>query len=187
MKKLIIITFLALTGILFHGCMKDSDEMQYLKGWQLLGNDRDSSEIGLDSGKYDSKPVFYLKCNSTREDAVGTAGNNLNPGKYIGKRVRLSGYIKTGSTINLAQMFMRVDGGTGAGFSGNTIAYDGMEDRAILSGTDWQKYEIVLDVSEKATSITYGVHVYGKGEIWFSGLTFDIVGNDVPATDIMKK
>jgi hypothetical protein len=187
MKKVIILIILAAAGTFYQGCTKETTEEQNLNGWHLMGDFRDSCMIGTDTAKYNNQTVYFIKSNSSDKDAIGTAANNLDPERYLGKRVRLSGFIKTENSDKFTQMFMRVNGGTGDGFSGKTLSYDDMQKRPINGTTGWQKYEIVLDVPGEAKSILYGVHVFGKGEAWFSGITFDVVGNDVPTTDLFKK
>ncbi len=48
--------------------------------------------------------------------------------------------------------------------------------RAITGTRDWQNYAVVLDVDPKATGIGMGVLLSGAGEVWMSGMKFEVVG-----------
>ena len=71
---------------------------------------------------------------------------------------------------------MRVDQGK------DMVAIDNMQDRPIKGTTGWQRYEVVLDVPQDSTGISFGILLDGAGEIWLSNTKFDVVGTDVPVT-----
>jgi hypothetical protein len=109
---------------------------------------------------------------------------NSLPDKYLGKRVRMTGVLKSKDVSDWAGFWFRVDR---AG-SKNTLAFDNMhdgnEDRSIKGTTEWKKYEIVLDVPNQATNLAYGALLSGTGQIWFTNINFEIVDNTVKTTDI---
>jgi hypothetical protein len=45
-------------------------------------------------------------------------------------------------------------------------------------------YEIVLDVSEESTDISFGLLLAGRGQLWFSETQLEAVGDDV-STHVM--
>ncbi len=98
--------------------------------------------------------------------------------RYRGERVRFSGYIKTNRVNGWAGLWMRVDTATKVGW-----AFDDMEDVAVSGTTDWMPYQVVLDVPEDAAAIYIGAHLYGRGQVWVDDCRFDVVGEEVPATD----
>lgn len=63
------------------------------------------------------------------------------------------------------------------------VAFDNMHDRPITGTTDWKKYDVVLDVPEVATGISFGVLLTGSGTVRLSGSKFEIVGPTVLTTD----
>jgi hypothetical protein len=95
---------------------------------------------------------------------------------YLGKRVRLSGYVKTDRAIGSASLWMRVDGRT------QMASIDNMRDRSIHGTTDWQRYDVVLDVPRDGIGIAFGALLQGTGEMWFDDLRLEVVGTDVPTT-----
>jgi hypothetical protein len=98
---------------------------------------------------------------------------------YQGKRVRFSAYVKANHVNTWAGLWMSM-----VGPAGKLLGYDNMQDRSIRGTSDWQKYEVVLDVPENSVYISYGVLVVGQGEVWFDDVQFETVGDDVPVTDL---
>jgi erythromycin esterase len=62
-----------------------------------------------------------------------------------------------------------------------------MTGREVKGTQDWKKYEIVLDVSPEAVGIYFGMMVVGKGQMWADDLLIEVVGKDVPVTDLNVK
>jgi len=107
--------------------------------------------------------------------------------QYIGKRLRLSGYLKSDSVTSWGGLWMRIDDAhqTRNGYPasvGFDNMHDGIKDRSIKGTTGWQNYSVVLDVPEGATGISIGFLLDGPGTIWLSNSKVEVVGNDVPVT-----
>lgn len=94
----------------------------------------------------------------------------------------MSGYLKTKEVKDWAGLWFRID----EEGSDNPLGFDnlknGKKDRSVTGTTDWTKYDIVLDVPDKASNLTYGALLSGSGQIWFDELTFEMVDNTVPTT-----
>ncbi len=104
----------------------------------------------------------------------GVLQQSIKADAYRGRRVRLTGHIKT--LAEEAHMWMRVDGDSGVNCS------DYMELRPIRGNTDWHEYHLVLDVPGDAHGLTFGVMLNGAGELWIDDVALDVVGDDVPTT-----
>ncbi len=91
------------------------------------------------------------------------------PDNYKGKKIRLSGYIKTEKvTAGYAGLWMRID---------PNIGFDNMKDRGITGTTDWKKYEITLQLNPKETDkIVLGGLLVGNGKMWLDKLEVSIDG-----------
>ena len=110
------------------------------------------------------------------------------PEDYIGKRVKLTAYIKTENVDGWVGLWMRVDGPAKKGDKyRESLAFDNMNDRKIKGSTSWQKYEIILDVADEAENLAYGVLLSGTGEAWLDDLTFEIVDKNDESTTTAKK
>lgn len=94
------------------------------------------------------------------------------PQNYPGKKITLSGFIKTENvTDGYAGLWMRID---------PEIAFDNMDQSGIKGTTDWTKYEITLDMNpEKTKQIVIGGLLVGKGKMWIDDLKVTIDGKDI--------
>jgi hypothetical protein len=139
-----------------------------------MGIDREVAHNGTSSG--------FIRSRSTEPRPFGTLMQAFKAEGYLGRRLRLSGYVRAEGVEGWAGLWMRVDGPTG-----QSLAFDNMQDRPIRGTLDWQHHEIVLDVAEGSTNIAFGALLAGKGGIWVDDFEFEVVGRDVPVTDMRKK
>lgn len=153
------------------------------KGWGKAGSEPKSYDMGIDKGAgQDGKNAATIKSTSKKISGFGTLMQNCLPDKYLGKRVRMSGYMKSKDVDDKAGLWLRVDQAN----SEKPLSFDNMNDRPIKGTTDWKKYEIVLDVPMNATNLAYGALLVGSGQIWFDNLSFEIVDNTTPTTKDIK-
>jgi|SRR5271157_5668609 len=147
------------------------------RGWILAGSKPAEYEVGVDASQaYQGHASAYLKSRETSVDGFGTLMQSMNADQYKGKRVRLSGLVKSEEVLGWAGLWMRVDQGK------SMVAFDNMQDRAIKGTTSWQRYDVVLDVPKDATGISFGILLAGTGELWLSGTRFDVVEMETPVT-----
>jgi hypothetical protein len=148
-------------------------------GWHTAGSSPESYEMGIDKGAgQDGKNAATIKSVYKKVDGFGTLMQHCKPGNYLGKRIKMTGLIKSANVKGWAGFWLRVDK---AG-SDQPLSFDNMEERAIKGTTGWTKYEIVLDVPDNALRILYGALVSGTGQIWFDNISFEIVNDSVPTT-----
>jgi len=96
-----------------------------------------------------------------------------------GKRIRVSGWIKTNNVRECAGLQMLA---YNAG--GELLVTDEMIcTRPIHGTTDWRKYEMVQDIPPDASKIVLGAALFCSGEIWTDDFQVEVVGRDVPLTD----
>ena len=147
------------------------------RGWFLAGSKPSEFESGVDSGQtYQGHRSAYLKSKQLSVDGFGTLMQQFTAEQYLGKRVRLSGLVKSQEVTEWAGLWLRVDKGK------EMVAFDNMQDRAIKATTDWRRYEVVLDVPKDASGIALGILLTGTGEVWLNGARFEVVGPDVAVT-----
>jgi hypothetical protein len=106
----------------------------------------------------------------------------LSAAAYQGKRVRLTGWVKTEDANDAGgHLWMRIDGQNGM------LQFDNMDGRAPKGTTDWQEYSVVLDVPAEASTVNYGFFIGGSGKTWVNGMTIDAVSPDLPSTRLTPK
>jgi hypothetical protein len=156
-------------------------------GWFKAGDQPDKYEMGVDKGSgQDGKNAATIKSVSKKIDGFGTLMQTCLPGKFLGKRVRMSGYIKSKDISDWAGLWLRIDkSGSDESLEFDNM-HDGKKERSIKGTTDWKKYEIVLDVPNSATNMAYGALLVGTGQIWFDKLEFEVVDNSIPTTGMER-
>lgn len=150
-------------------------------GWILAGNKPANYDTGVDAQvKYHDAPSAYLKSKTTAsiqdDQGFGTLMQSFRAERYLGKRVRLSGFVKSDAVEGWAGLWMRIDKGS------SVVGFDNMQDRAVKGTNDRRRYEVVLDVPQDATGIAFGVLLTGSGTVWLNSTNFDVVESDVPTT-----
>jgi hypothetical protein len=152
------------------------------RGWLLAGSKSAEYEVGVDAGQaYQAHKSAFLKSKQPSVEGFGTLMQQFTAEQYLGKKVRLSGVVKSDEVKGWAGLWMRVDRGK------EVVAFDNMEDRAIKGTTDWQRYEVVLDVPKDATGISLGILLTNAGEVWLNSTKFETVASDVPTTNLSEK
>lgn len=150
------------------------------EGWFRAGSRPNSYEVGTDSDVVkQGKSSAYIKSVDAKVEGFGTLMQVIAADDYRGKRVRLTGYVKSESVVPWGGLWMRVDGK-----DRSSLAFDNMQGRPIEGTTDWTKYDVVLDVAEEAEKIAFGFLLSGTGQMWVDGIDLGVVGTDVPVTDV---
>ena len=123
----------------------------------------------------------YLKSlpSTLSRDGFGTLMQGFKAEKYLGKRLRFSAYVRAEELDDWAGLWMRVDGD-----GPKMLTFDNMENRPIRGTSDWQRYEIVLDVPQESKYISLGILMGGRGRVWISDVQLEPVDADVPSTGL---
>ena len=142
------------------------------EGWVQRGTDPDSYEMRIDKGTgQHGKNSATIKSVEDNIDGFGTLLQSCSPEKYLGKKIKMTGYLKTDSVKGWTGLWLRVDGA-----DSHPLTFDNMHDREISGTTGWTKYEIILDVPANASNMVYGALLAGSGQIWFDNITFEEAG-----------
>ncbi len=101
------------------------------------------------------------------------------PAIYQGKKIKLTGYIKTENvTDGYAGLWMRID---------PSVGFDNMNKHGVIGTTNWNKYEIELDLkSSQAKTIVVGGLLVGKGKMWVDNLEVTIDGKKLSKVPIKE-
>jgi len=181
---LIIIPFMFICSISYS---QDSAYTGPMYEWNIAGSHPQNYEIGKDENiLYKESPAYYLKSVKEADKGFGTIMKYIQPGEQLsgmlGKRIKLTGVVKSEHITNHAGMWMRVDGPDPE----KSLQFDNMHNRPLKGTKDWTKYEIVLDVPDSSKGIAYGVLISGSGQVWLGSFSFEVVGDDVPSTNLEK-
>ena len=135
------------------------------KGWQANGNDDYVFSI-------DSSNVKNGKYAATIEHIDGTSRFGIwgliIRENYDGKRITLSGYVKTENVDGYASLLLRID------------PEIGVKDIKINGTTEWKRYEVSVGMNpSKTRNFAIGAMLVGKGKVWFDDLKISIDGKDI--------
>ena len=153
-------------------------------GWWAAGEDE--YEFGVDKTVVrDGKPSAYIASITNTPKQFTSMSQMLSAEKYAGKRVKLSGYLKTKNVKKWAGFWLRVDGKDVDNMNEKGgFAFATMQDNGALSGnTDWTGAKLVLDVPLEAKEIVFGVILDGVGKVWINNVKFEVVSKDEPLTN----
>jgi len=174
-----VITSIIDTTILYGSRLPVSDSLD-ITNWPSAGNQQRKYSL---SGDYTSgKTIGCIKSVSKKINGFITMMQSNVPDKYLGKRVKMTGYMRTENVAEWAGIWMRV----GEKGGDKALAFDNMrygkKDRSIKGTTERTNYEVVLDVPLNSANIIYGVMLVGTGQIYFDSFILEIVDNSVPVT-----
>ncbi len=123
----------------------------------------------------DGRAIVLRSTGGASASAFGTYAQTLAADDYRGKRVRISGYLRSADATS-ASFWLRVDGPSGV------QGFDNMSNRALNGMRDWTAFAIVLDVPRDARTLHTGLLLSGTGTVWADDLRIDVVGGSVATT-----
>ena len=151
---------------------------QLSEKWHASGSNLQNYEMGGDPTlSHGTENCSFIKSKVSENKGLGTWMTKIEPGKYLGKRLRMTAYVKATNVENWAGLWMRVDGP-----DKKTLNLDNMKYRAIRGTVDWKKYSVVLDIPKNSSNISLGVLLNGNGNLLIDDLKLEIVGRDIPIT-----
>jgi hypothetical protein len=149
-------------------------------GWQSVTDGSGEYTVLVDGARRDGGQGFAgatIKANVESPHGSAMLAQSVRADAYRGKRIRLSGYLKTiGVNEGTAVLFMRVDGG------GVVQTSDYMQNRPVMLTSDWKRQEIVLDIPSDAIGFTYGFLLGGSGQAWLDDVALEVVDDNVAVT-----
>ena len=174
MQKLSVLALVAIlaTAGLFLAKSDLKAQNQKIEGWFLTGSKPGSYKIGLDKTVYKTGgSSAFMESTEKEINGFGTLMQTCLADDYLGKRIKMTAYVKSNDVSGWAGMWLRVDPKE----RGNPLSFDNMQDRPIKGTNDWTKCEIILDVPEESGTLNFGVLLNGTGKIWFGNVSFEIV------------
>ncbi|WP_373568331.1 helix-turn-helix domain-containing protein [Lysinibacillus fusiformis] len=152
-----------------------------VKGWFLSGSNPFNYEMGIDHEVvHQGKASGYLKSKTVLDSTeFATMMQTFKANQFVGKRIRLSCFIRTEEVDTYAGMWMRVDD-----TMEDVLQFDNMSNRPIKGTTNWNHYSIILDVPTQSAVISFGIILSGQGTVWADQFTFEEVNESIPTTNL---
>lgn len=154
---------------------------QLINGWQLSGSHPFNYKMGIDREIFHKgKASGFLKSVTVEShNEFATMMQQFKAEKFVGKRLKLSCFLKSQDVNGFCGFWMRVDDSLG-----DVLQFDNMGDRPIVGNNEWNHYSIVLDVPENSAVIAFGVLLSGNGKVWIDELKFEEVDERIPTTNL---
>lgn len=172
-----------LKGIAFIGIVMIFFSFDKADGWRKHGT-KGKYEIKTEIGVgQNGNEVFTIQSIGAkikgfdRRRTKGLMEKSVIPISYLGKRVRLTCYMKSKDVNFHAALVLSYS----LSDPKNSLFWLG-DYRAMKGTHDWKKYEIVFDVPSNVSNLTYGASLSGSGQIWFDFADLEIVDNSHPTT-----
>lgn len=182
MQKIILITVMAVLAFYSRVNAQGVEASKNSRDWFYRGSKPKDYEMGpIANSSQNNSSEYQIKSLKKNINGFGTMMKTIEPSMYLGKTVKMSGYIKCDNIKSWAGLWMRVDY-----YDVAVLAFDNMRRNPIKGTKDWTKYEIVLHVPADATSISYGVLLDDTGQVWFKDIALEIVDDTTPETGLTK-
>jgi hypothetical protein len=144
--------------------------------WVKRGGSPDKYDAGIDKGAGQNGINAATIKSITKDidgksmDGFASLGQSFNPSKYLGKKIKLSGYVKSADVTGWASLWMRIDQP-----SKYTLA--NMQGKFVRGTSEWTMCEIILDVPKDTKNIAFGGLLNGSGQMWFDNLKIEVANN----------
>lgn len=150
---------------------------QGLGGWWNDNPTHDTEKnytMRLDEkGGRNGGPAAYLKSKVANPNSYGTIAQNASAQPYLGKRIRLSAYLKC-QDAKQGELWIVVNDKDPDKNSGANAETTG---KKIQGTTGWTKIEYVLDIPKSTQMISFGISSEGPGTVWTDGFKIEVIGN----------
>ena len=138
------------------------------KDW-YIGRESQHYRVYRDAKNHHSGSASVCLQSSGYKSDWNTLLQVCKAGNYLNKRVKLTAWVRTAGLKGHASFLFRVDEYSG------TIRPDNMKEQSFTGNNKWHKVEMTLDIPETATSLTYGVLLSEKGEVWMDNISIEEV------------
>ena len=182
MQKIILITVLLLSAVLTKVNAQEKGNYKNILDWTYWQPVSPNYERSVEKNpEFKEENILTIKSIKNKINGFGTIMKTIKPDLYLGKTVKMSGYLKCENIKSWAGLWLRVDY-----YDVAVLAFDNMRKNPIKGTKDWAKYEIVLHVPADATSISYGVLLDKTGQVWFKDIVLELVDETTPETGFTK-
>jgi len=146
-------------------------------GWMAGGKPGEYRVAVADREAHDGRRSLRLESAAANPDE-GYVTQVVKANRYRGKRIRLSAWLKTESAA-----------ATGLWLSCNdeqwfVLNADMMDGRQVRGTTPFTRYDLVIDVPEKAMEVRFGARLQGTGKVWIDDFRLDEVERSTPLTGL---
>jgi len=131
---------------------------------------------------YQGKPCFFLKTKEGASMGSGVLQQAFLADEYRGKRIRLSGFLKTENVESIEH----VKGGTALWLQiegvNETLRQANAKEHTLRGTHGWVRREMEVEVPQTSISVGLGFGLGGRGQVWLSDVQLEAVDEDRSAS-----
>jgi hypothetical protein len=147
----------------------------HIKGWSLQGTTPHAYELTLEpNGGPSGGPCARIRARAGGTPDWTTLTQHFLADEFRGTRLRFSAQVRAADLADGCALWMRLDR--------NTEMMLFYELPGVRGDEGWSKREIVLDVDDEITLVSFGLTVRGTGTAWIADVAVERVGPEVPTT-----
>lgn len=161
------------------------------QGWGMMANGGPHRlpgrcDAGVDTAASDDGPrQFSIRCTNDIIPSFGGAQLSFDPEDYLGKRVRVSGWLKVRDVQAVANPGFPAATGSaslwlGVGSQADGLRMDRMQRGSLTGSSGWEYREFVVEVPKDSRRMLVGFWMEGKGQVWVRDLQVEVVSKKVP-------
>ena len=141
--------------------------------WHMFSFNAPHYSVTIDQSTRRNGHPTHLISSSTAINLFHTSWdcNDRHPEKYLGKKVRLSAWIKTENVTAGSGLSIRCLGP----MYKDLCPDPGQKVRTLKGTTDWTYYELTATVHPDTQDLVPGIRFHGQGKLWFDDLRYEVV------------
>lgn len=140
-------------------------------GWSFAEGPSQHFDYGvaLPTAAHPTASVF-LKTKPGGSKGKGSVGQAFLADDYRGKRLRLSGLLKTEQVEGATGVFLQAEGAS------ETLRSANMQQQPLQGTHDWTPCALEIDVPTESISLALGLMLLGMGQVWLTDVRLEVVG-----------
>jgi hypothetical protein len=152
------------------------------QGWEMFAPREQTYVSSREPGHSGRYSASLRSLPGATDESYALVVQRVDALNYRGSRVRLSGYLRCQLQSGWSGLWLRVDP-----IKGPPLAFENMQKRPVTGHTEWNRYQIELDVPAQADSLNYGGLLSGRGQVWLDDFQIEVVGLATPGLTEMRK
>lgn len=141
-----------------------------LSGWS--SDDPVGYELGIaKQGGRMGGPAGFIRNRVANPLRIGSFAQIASAHAYLGKRIRLSGYVKSENATRGELTVVLMDNNE----QGQHVFISGTNGKLVKGTQDWTLLDLTVDIPTNTATIGLGLMSTGKGTVWTDGFKIEVV------------
>jgi hypothetical protein len=134
-----------------------------IKDWSFVAKPYNNFRYGLTQNEaYNSSSSLYIISKLPTTDGFAAIKQKIAAKNYLNSKLKLTAFVKTANLNGSAVIELDLFDESDQVFRRGTVKIDSPTNQQ-----DWQKVEIVADITANIKSISYAGYLLGSGQVWF--------------------